>query len=211
MRKRRLAFVTAVGAAVLVAATGAAASAAPAASTADTGLGALPISAPHFPGLINTHRTASTDCLLPAETLGVQGFPNLFKAISGEIAATPPGTVFSLSLAATEQDFGGAAAVQTARFDQVFQAGLAKHDNFFAASGDFGSLGISKQHKETGTFPGPTAWWPASSPFVVAVGGTQLQDGWTWNPSSNRPFPSTGDFNPPYPPFTNTVHRPPAL
>jgi hypothetical protein len=51
-----------------------------------------------------------------------------------------------MSLAATEQAFGGAAAVQTARFDQVFQAGLAKHDNFFAAAGDFGSLGISKQH-----------------------------------------------------------------
>src|SRR5262249_22323089 len=33
----------------------------------------------------------------PAETLGVQGFPNLFKAISDEIDATPPGTVFSMS------------------------------------------------------------------------------------------------------------------
>ncbi len=142
----------------------------------------------------------------PAETLGVQGFPNLFKAISGEITATPPGTVFSMSLAATEQDFEGAAAVQTARFDQVFQAGLAKHDNFFAASGDFGSLGISKLHKETGTFPAPTAWWPASSPFVVAVGGTQLQDGWTWNPSSNVPFTSTGAFNPAYWAFTNGGH-----
>jgi subtilase family serine protease len=134
----------------------------------------------------------------PAETAGVQGFPNLFNAISGEINATPPGTVFSMSLAATEQDFGGAAAVQTARFDQVFQAGLAKYDNFFAAAGDLGSLGTSKQHKETATFPGPTVWWPASSPFVVAVGGTQLQDGWTWNPSSNVPFTSTGAFNPAY-------------
>ena len=75
----------------------------------------------------------------PAETLGVQGFPNIFKAISGEIAATPPGTVFSMSLAATEPAFGGAAAVQTARFDQVFQAGLAKHDNFVAAAGDLGT------------------------------------------------------------------------
>jgi len=319
MRKRRLAFGAAVGAAAVVAAMGAAASAAPAASTADTGLVALPISAPHVPGLITAKRTAATDCVLPdgtnvsffhcytpqqiraaygvdavpsmgqgqtivlvdaygsptaaadlrhfhdtffpalpapsfeqifplgnpqfhntcsgaglsgscaaalwsgeatldiewsysiaplahivllavppAETLGVQGFPNLFKAISGEIAATPPGTVFSMSLAATEQDFGGAAAVQTARFDQVFQAGLARRDNFFAAAGDFGSLGFSKLHKETGTFPSPTAWWPASSPFVVAVGGTQLQDGWTWNPSSDVPFTSTGAFNPAY-------------
>jgi subtilase family serine protease len=134
----------------------------------------------------------------PAETLGVQGFPTLFNAISAEIAATPRGTLFSMSLAATEQTFGGAAAVQTARFDQVFKAGLARDDNFFAAAGDFGSLGVSKQAKESRTYPNPTAWWPASSPFVVSVGGTQLQDGWTWNPSSNDAFTSTGAFNPAY-------------
>jgi subtilase family serine protease len=134
----------------------------------------------------------------PAETVGVQGFPTLFNAIAGEIQATPPGTMFSLSLGVPEQTFGGAAAVQTARFDEVFQAGLAKHDNFFAASHDYGSRGFSKQAKETRFFPDPTAWWPASSPYVVAVGGTQLQYGWTWNPSSNDPFTDTGDFNPDY-------------
>jgi subtilase family serine protease len=134
----------------------------------------------------------------PAETLGVQGFPNLFGAISGEIDATPPGTMFSMSFGVTEQTFGGAAATQTARFDTVFEKGLAKGDNFFAASGDFGSLGLAKQHKESATYPFPTASWPASSPFVVAVGGTQLQDGWTWDPSSNDAFTSTGDFNPAY-------------
>jgi subtilase family serine protease len=82
-----------------------------------------------------------------------------------------------MSLSSTEQDFGGAAATQTAKFDQVFQQGLAKHDNFFAASGDYGSLGFSKQHKEGGTFSSPTVGWPATSPYVVAVGGTQLQYG----------------------------------
>jgi subtilase family serine protease len=134
----------------------------------------------------------------PAETLGVQGFPTLFNAISGEIDATPPGTMFSMSLGVPEQTFGGAAEEQTARFDQVFQAGLAKHDNFFAASHDYGSRGLSKQAKESGFYPNPTVWWPASSPYVVAIGGTQLQYGWTWNPSSNDPFTDTGDFNPDY-------------
>ena len=134
----------------------------------------------------------------PAETEGVQGFPNLFKAISGEIDATPPGTVFSMSFAVTEQTFGGAAASQTAKFDQVFQAGLARHDNFFAATGDNGSSNAAKQHKQSVTYPNPTAQWPATSPYVVAVGGTQLQDGWTWNPSSNDAFNSDGSFNPAY-------------
>jgi subtilase family serine protease len=33
---------------------------------------------------------------------------------------------------------------------------------------------------------------------VVAVGGTQLQDGWTWNPASNDAFTASGNFNPAY-------------
>jgi subtilase family serine protease len=134
----------------------------------------------------------------PAETEGVQGFPNLFKAISGEIGKTPPGTLFSMSFAVTEQTFGGAAAAQTAKFDQVFKKGLARHDNFFGATGDFGSYNSAKQHKEGTSYPFPTVEYPATSPYVVSVGGTQLQDGWTWNPSSNDAFTSSGDFNPDY-------------
>jgi subtilase family serine protease len=134
----------------------------------------------------------------PAETEGVQGFPTLFNAIRNEIAATPQGTVFSMSFAVTEQTFGGAAQTQTAKFDQVFQQGLARHDNFFAASGDNGTLNSAKQQADGTTYNYPTAQWPASSPYVVAVGGTQLQDGWRWNPASNDAFTSTGAFNPSY-------------
>jgi subtilase family serine protease len=133
----------------------------------------------------------------PAETLGVQGFPNLFNAISHEIDVTPPGTVFSMSLAVAEPTFGGAAKVQTARFDKVFQKGNAKGDTFFGATGDEGTANVSKQHRDTTPYPYPTAEWPASSPYVTAVGGTQLQDGWTWDPSSNVPFTSSG-YNMPY-------------
>jgi len=134
----------------------------------------------------------------PSETEGVQGFPNLFKAISGEIAATPPGTVFSMSFAVTEQTFGGAAASQVAKFDAVFRQGLAKGDNFFAATGDTGTANIDKQHRDSGTYAFPTAQWPATSPFVVAVGGTQLQDGWTWGPSTSVAFDSNFNFIPKY-------------
>jgi subtilase family serine protease len=123
----------------------------------------------------------------PAETLGVQGFPNLFKAISGLIKSEPSGTLFSMSLSAAEQTFGGAAKTQTARFDKVFQQGLAKNDNFFAATGDYGTYNFAKQHKESSRYPYPTVGWPATSPYVVAVGGTQLQRGWRWDPTSNDP------------------------
>jgi subtilase family serine protease len=134
----------------------------------------------------------------PAETLGVQGFPNLFKAISGAIDTYPSGTIFSMSLGIAEQTFGGAAKVQAARFDAVFQKGIAKGDSFFAASGDDGTTGTSKQQKESGTYSSPTTGWPTSSPYVTSVGGTQLQFGWTWDPQSDTPFASNGDFNPDY-------------
>ena len=99
----------------------------------------------------------------PAETEGVQGLPALFKAMSGEIAATPPRTVFSMSFSTTEQDFGGAAASQTAKFDQVFQQGLAKNDNFFAATGDYGSQSDTKQAKNTNLSNYTAVGYPSTS------------------------------------------------
>lgn len=134
----------------------------------------------------------------PAETEGVQGLPNLFKAISWAIGNYPAGTVFSMSFGITEQTFGGAAQQQAGRFDKVFQQGIAKGDSFFSSSGDDGTLGAAKQHKQTATYPYPTVGWPASSPYVTAVGGTQLQDGWTWDPTSDVPFLSDGSLNPSY-------------
>ena len=134
----------------------------------------------------------------PAETLGVQGFPNLFEAIDQAIDTYPAGTVFSMSLAATEQTFGGAAAAQTARFDQVFQKGIAKSDSFFGASGDNGTANQSKQQKDTRIYPFPTAEWPSSSPYVTSVGGTQLQFGWTWSPQSDVPFNADGSLDSAY-------------
>jgi subtilase family serine protease len=134
----------------------------------------------------------------PAETEGVQGFPNLFKTISDAIAKYPAGTVFSMSFGVTEQTFGGAAASQVAKFDSVFQQGIAKGDSFFTSSGDDGTLGTAKQAKNTATYSTPTVGWPASSPYVTAVGGTQLQYGWTWAPTSDTPFLTDGSFNPAY-------------
>jgi subtilase family serine protease len=134
----------------------------------------------------------------PAETQGVQGLPDLFKAISWAMGNYPAGTVFSMSFGITEQTLNGAAGVQTNRFDAVFQQGIANGDSFFAASGDNGTSGASKQAKDTTTYGFATAGWPASSPYVTAVGGTQLQDGWTWNPTSDVPSLADGSDNPAY-------------
>lgn len=134
----------------------------------------------------------------PAETEGVQGFPNLFKALQQAVDRYPPGTVISQSFGVTEQTFGGAAKTQTARFDAVYKAAAAKGDTVLASSGDDGTTGVAKQHAETTTYPFATVGWPASSPWVTAVGGTQLQYGWTWRPTSDTPFLPNGDYNPAY-------------
>jgi subtilase family serine protease len=136
--------------------------------------------------------------LPPAETEGVQGFPNLFNAIEGAIQKYPAGTIFSQSFGVTEQTFGGAAQTQTARFDQVYKDAAAKGDTVFASSGDNGSTGVAKPHRDGTVYPFPTDGWPASSPWVTSAGGTQLQFGWTWAPTSSTPFNPDGTLNPDY-------------
>jgi subtilase family serine protease len=134
----------------------------------------------------------------PAETEGVQGFPALFKTIQDAIDRYPAGTIFSQSFGVTEQTFGGAAQQQTAKFDAVYQAAIAKGDTVLASSGDSGSSGVSKQHRDSVNYTFPTDGWPAASPYVTSVGGTQLQYGWTWNPTSDVPFNADGSYNPSY-------------
>lgn len=134
----------------------------------------------------------------PAETEGVQGFPTLFDAMSAAIDRYPDGTVFSQSFGVTEETFGGADQTQTARFDRVYEKAAAHHDTMLASSGDSGTLGLTKQHRDSTTYDHQTVGWPASSPWVTAVGGTQLQDGWTWNPQQDVPFTADGNYNPLY-------------
>jgi subtilase family serine protease len=140
----------------------------------------------------------------PAETLGVQGFPNLFNALQDVVDKYPAGTIISQSFGVAEPTFAGAAKTQTAKFDAVYKAAAAKGDTVLASSGDSGSTGLSKQAGETIDYTYPTVGWPASSPYVTAVGGTQLQYGWTWKPTSDVPFLPSGDYNPDYFAFTGS-------
>ena len=144
----------------------------------------------------------------PAETEGVQGLPNLFNAIQGAIDTYPAGTIFSQSFGVTEQTFQAAGTTVTSRFDQVYKAAAAKGDTVLASSGDNGTTGISNL-LGTKTYSFPTVGWPASSPYLTAVGGTQLQQGWTWAPTTDTPFipnpanPLKSIPNPTYFAYTN--------
>jgi subtilase family serine protease len=117
---------------------------------------------------------------IPAETEGVQGFPSIFKGEQMAISQFP-GAVLSQSFAVTEQSFHGAASVQVSKMDQVYQQAAANHVTVLGSSGDSGTANVDKQAR---VFPFPTVNWPSSDPLVTSAGGTWLQYGWTWNPSS---------------------------
>ncbi len=117
----------------------------------------------------------------PAETEGVQGFPSMF--IGEQLAvAMFPGSVISQSFAATEQSFHSAAAVQVARFEQVYQQAVANHVTVLGSSGDSGTANVDKQLR---LFPFPTVNWPSSDPLVTSAGGTWLQFNWRWDPKES--------------------------
>src|SRR5260370_34957592 len=100
----------------------------------------------------------------PAEPLGVQGLPTLFKAIQLAIDAYPPGTVFSQSFGLAEETFGGAALTQMQGFDQTYQYGIAKGETFLASSGDEGNGGAAKQPKESTVLSTTAVGFPPVSP-----------------------------------------------
>ena len=121
----------------------------------------------------------------PAETEGVQGFPSIFSG--EEFAVTHyPGSVMSQSFAVTEQSFKSAGEVQVAKFDQVYQLAVANHVTVLGSSGDSGTVNVigGQGGSAAKPLPFPTVNWPSSDPLVTSAGGTWLQFGWTWNPSS---------------------------
>jgi subtilase family serine protease len=116
----------------------------------------------------------------PAETEGVQGFPGIFIGEQMAIGRFP-GAVISQSFAATEQSFHSAADPQVVRFDSIYQQAVSNHVTVLGSSGDSGTANVDKQGR---VFPFPTVNWPSSDPLVTSAGGTWLQFGWTWNPTS---------------------------
>lgn len=108
-----------------------------------------------------------------AETLGVQGFPNLMNA-EQYVVDHHLADVVSQSFGAAEGSFGSPQALLNLR--HAFVSGTQQGVTFVASSGDDGSTGSTKQPVSSGgtTLPTPQVGWPASDPLVTAVGGTNL-------------------------------------
>ena len=108
-----------------------------------------------------------------AETLGVQGFPDMMNAeqyvIDHHLA-----TVISQSFASAEDAFGGAQSLQNLR--HAFVSAAASRVTVLGSSGDGGTANAKKSPVGQGGtgFTFPTVVWPASDPLVTGVGGTYL-------------------------------------
>src|SRR4051794_40489916 len=108
-----------------------------------------------------------------AETLGVQGFPQMM-ANEKYVVDHHLADVISQSFASAEDAFGSTQSLQKLRY--AFQAAYTQHVTVLGSSGDGGSANDRKTPVGKGgsTIPVPTVEWPASDPLVTGVGGTYL-------------------------------------
>jgi subtilase family serine protease len=108
-----------------------------------------------------------------AETLGVQGFPNLMKA-EDYVIKNHLADVISQSFASAEDAFGSSQSLQNLRY--AFQDAAANGVTVLGSSGDGGTANTMKAPVKAGgsLIPYPTVEWPASDPLVTGVGGTYL-------------------------------------
>ncbi len=108
-----------------------------------------------------------------AETLGVQGFPQMMAA-EDYVVRHQLAQVISQSFASAEDAFGSTQSLQNLRY--AFKDAAANGVTVLGSSGDGGTANTTKQPVGQGgaLIPYPTVEWPASDPLVTGVGGTYL-------------------------------------
>ncbi|HEX5502570.1 MAG TPA: S53 family peptidase [Thermomicrobiales bacterium] len=108
-----------------------------------------------------------------AETLGVQGFPDMMNA-EQYVVDNHLAQVISQSFASAEDAFGSAQSLLNLR--HAYIAAAQNGVTVLGSSGDGGTANGAKQPVGKGgsAFPFPTVEWPASDPLVTGVGGTYL-------------------------------------
>jgi subtilase family serine protease len=107
-----------------------------------------------------------------AETLGVQGFPQMMNAeqyvIDNHLAQ-----VISQSFASAEEAFNSRQSLENLR--HAFKSAPAAGVTILGSSGDGGAANSVKQPpKNPRPIPTASVEWPASDPLVTGVGGTYL-------------------------------------
>jgi subtilase family serine protease len=107
-----------------------------------------------------------------AETLGVQGFPQMMSA-EQYVVDHHLASVISQSFASAEEAFGSSQSLQELR-----HAFISAQQNGVSVLGASGDGGTANSYKEPVSnprpIPFPSVEWPASDPLVTGVGGTYL-------------------------------------
>ena len=108
-----------------------------------------------------------------AETLGVQGFPQMIAA-EDYVIQNRLASVISMSLGAAEESFNSVKSLLNLRY--AFEHAAQNGVTVLAASGDGGTANGKKSPVAKGgsLIPFPTVGWPASDPLVTGIGGTYL-------------------------------------
>jgi subtilase family serine protease len=106
-----------------------------------------------------------------SETEGVQGMPE-FLALEKYALKHHLGKIISQSWGATENTLFDAAGQDVFEdFEDFYKHAVEEHVTVLASAGDGGSSNVDVNGN---TYPFPTVIFPASSPYVTAVGGTSL-------------------------------------
>ncbi|MEA2273661.1 MAG: hypothetical protein QOI98_2369 [Solirubrobacteraceae bacterium] len=108
-----------------------------------------------------------------AETLGVQGFPQMMAA-EQYVVDHHLADVISQSFGAAEEAFGSKQSLEKLR--HAFKSAKDNGVTVLASSGDTGTLNDRKSPVGKGgsSIAGATVSWPGSDPLVTGVGGTSL-------------------------------------
>jgi subtilase family serine protease len=107
-----------------------------------------------------------------AETLGVQGLPQMMKA-EDYVVSNHLAQVISQSFGTAEEAFNGTSSLENLRY--AFKNAAANGVSVIASSGDGGSAnGMKSPVGQVSSIPYPTVSWPASDPLVTGIGGTYL-------------------------------------
>ena len=108
-----------------------------------------------------------------AETLGVQGFPQMMMA-EDYVVTNHLADVISQSFGSAEEAFSSFQSLENLRY--AFKNAAANGVTVLASSGDGGTANGTKQPTAKGgnLIPFPTVSWPGSDPLVTGVGGTYL-------------------------------------
>jgi subtilase family serine protease len=105
------------------------------------------------------------------ETEGVQGMPE-FLSLEKYAMSHHLGKIMSQSWGATENTLFDTAGQQVIKdFEDFYREAARENMTVLASAGDGGSANVDAN---SNIYPFPTVGYPASSPFVTAVGGTSL-------------------------------------